>query len=256
MCVLSKHARKHARQLRQQERAHYLFLRAAGSLYNVCVQAWLGRGADKSRGITCNPLNSEYTWAHEAHADEELLRMRRPAAVVRPRSPTVDRVDTVPAAFRMKRLTSGPGCLCRSSVRVMGQRIMRIAWSAVWMGRLSQFWSYAYTENVISVDDGSVSVANAALGGQVQMLHHLLESELCSVFIARPRILRAFYEPGCLMAWNTGLLRSTWSWRCSALHQIRQDAKACKPRRSVVPTGKRWRPAPSLSVPWVERRIP
>ena len=50
---------------------------------------------------------------------------------------------------------------------------------------------------MISADDRSISVAKAALGGQVQTLHHLFESEF---FL----FVRAFYEPGCLMSWNTG----------------------------------------------------
>ena len=69
--VFSKHARKYARQLRQQEREHHLFLRAAGSLCKECVQAWLGRGADKSRGTSCCLLKTAHRLPREAHADEK-----------------------------------------------------------------------------------------------------------------------------------------------------------------------------------------
>ena len=42
-----------------------------------------------SAGTSCEPLKTGYRWAHEAHADEELLCMLRPAGIIRPCSPTV-----------------------------------------------------------------------------------------------------------------------------------------------------------------------
>ena len=52
-----------------------------------------------SRGTSWDPLKTADRWAHEAHAVEELLRVLRPANIVRLRSPTVNRVAMVPAVF-------------------------------------------------------------------------------------------------------------------------------------------------------------
>ena len=60
-------------QLTPWSRDHYLFLRAAGNLCKVYARAWLDRGADTSRGTPCEPLNSAFRWAKEAHGEEELL---------------------------------------------------------------------------------------------------------------------------------------------------------------------------------------
>ena len=70
--------RIHRREVSQRSprsREHHLFLHAAGSLCKICVQAWLDRGADTSKGTPWEPLKSAFRWAEEAQADEDLLSM-------------------------------------------------------------------------------------------------------------------------------------------------------------------------------------
>ena len=76
--------------------------------------------------------------------------------------------------------------------------MLRTAWIAAWMGRLSYSFrssGRALTrENLISADDGSVSVAKAALGGQAWCgCSTICLSRNCVQLLAR-----AFYEMGCL----------------------------------------------------------
>ena len=67
--------RREVSQMSPRSRDHHLFLHAAGSLCKVCVQAWLGRRADTSKGTPWDPLKSAFRWAEEAQADEDLLSM-------------------------------------------------------------------------------------------------------------------------------------------------------------------------------------
>ena len=109
--VLSKPTRKYARQLRQQERGHHLFLRAAESVCKVCVQAWLDRGVDKSRGPSCDPF--AFRWAQEVRADEELCFAHRG------RPTSSGRVHRQLTAWTRRPRTSSQVCLlCHQAEKV------------------------------------------------------------------------------------------------------------------------------------------
>ena len=64
--------RREVSQMSLRSRDHHLLLHAAGNLCKVCVQAWLDRGADPSKGTPWEPLKSAFRWAEEA--DEDLLQ--------------------------------------------------------------------------------------------------------------------------------------------------------------------------------------
>ena len=67
--------RREVSQMSPRSRDHHLLFHAAGSLWKVCAQAWLDRGADTSKGTPWEPLKSAFRWAEEAQADEDLLSM-------------------------------------------------------------------------------------------------------------------------------------------------------------------------------------
>ena len=88
------------------------------------------------------------------------------------------------------------------------QRMLKTAWRAAWVGRLSSSCRSSGREltrkNVISAANGSVSVAKAAWAGRCRC------SAICLSRNGVPFLLLPlpFYEPGCLMiSWNT---RKRW----------------------------------------------
>ena len=145
--------RIHRREVSQRSpgsREHHVFLHAAGSLCKVCVQAWLHRGADTSKGTPWGPLKSAFRWAEEAQADQDLLSML-----------------SAPA-WEWCPFEKQPS-YCFSVPKVAAQR--RDVFS------FSEFWSFG-------ADDRCAAVASAALRGDLEMLKDICHSDDCSILFS------------------------------------------------------------------------
>ena len=151
--------RREVSQMTTRSRDHHLFLHAAGSLCKVCVQAWLDRGADTSKGTPWEPMKSAFRWAEEAQADEALLSML-----------------SVPAGEWCP-FTKQPSC-CFSVPEVAAQRGDVVSFS--------DFWSFGADDQ-----DRGAAVASAALRGDLEMLNDTFESDDCSIFNQRPGVEEA-----------------------------------------------------------------
>ena len=183
-CPVIRSDRRRISQLTQQSRDHYLFLHAAGSLCEVCVRAWLDRGADTSRGTPCEPLKSAFRWA------EELVSTLRASAADRSRTWSGGREGS--SEKRPFSCSSVPKVFATQPLNVCGWLEGADCFS------FSDFWSFGAS------DPGrSVAVAWAALSGDLERLKDIFESD--DRFPVWKRLI-------CPMFSNTGLFAGTWSW--------------------------------------------
>ena len=164
--------RKEVSQMSPRSRDHRFFLHAAGSLYKICVQAWLDRGVDISKGIPWEPLKSAFRWAEEAQADEDLLSiLSAPAGEWCP-------FEKQPSYY----------CSYYCSVPKMAAQRRDVF-------PFSEFWSFGS-------DDRCAAAASVALRGDLEMVKDICDSDDCSIFISPGVNVEEVNLPDILEDWT------------------------------------------------------